>query len=32
MLSDELKQIVFRTIEALPEDLRMAITLRDLTV
>jgi len=30
MLSDELKQIVFRTIEALPEDLRMAITLREL--
>jgi len=29
-LSDELKQIVFRTIEALPEDLRMAITLREL--
>lgn len=30
MLSDELKQIVFRTIESLPEDLRMAITLREL--
>jgi RNA polymerase sigma-70 factor (ECF subfamily) len=30
MLSEELKQIVFRTIEALPEDLRMAITLREL--
>ncbi|BDH44871.1 ECF RNA polymerase sigma-E factor [Salmonella enterica subsp. enterica serovar Choleraesuis] len=30
MLSEELKQIVFRTIESLPEDLRMAITLREL--
>jgi RNA polymerase sigma-70 factor (ECF subfamily) len=30
MLSEELRQIVFRTIEALPEDLRMAITLREL--
>ena len=30
MLSEELRQIVFRTIECLPEDLRMAITLREL--
>ncbi|MDF7680179.1 RNA polymerase sigma factor RpoE [Enterobacteriaceae bacterium ESL0689] len=30
MLSEELKEIVFRTIAALPEDLRMAITLREL--
>lgn len=30
MLSEELKQVVFRTIEMLPEDLRMAITLREL--
>lgn len=30
MLSDELKKIVFRTIESLPEDLRMAITLREI--
>ena len=30
MLSEELRQIVFRTIELLPEDLRMAITLREL--
>ena len=30
MLSEELRQIVFRTIDALPEDLRMAITLREL--
>jgi RNA polymerase sigma-70 factor (ECF subfamily) len=30
MLSEELRQIVFRTIEGLPEDLRMAITLREL--
>ncbi|MBN6362748.1 MULTISPECIES: RNA polymerase sigma factor RpoE [Providencia] len=30
MLSDELKNVVFRTIESLPEDLRMAITLREL--
>lgn len=30
MLSDELKKIVFRTIESLPEDLRLAITLREL--
>ncbi|MDI7241133.1 RNA polymerase sigma factor RpoE [Providencia huaxiensis] len=30
MLSDELKKVVFRTIESLPEDLRMAITLREL--
>ncbi|MCW2255383.1 RNA polymerase sigma-70 factor (ECF subfamily) [Providencia alcalifaciens] len=30
MLSEELKKVVFRTIESLPEDLRMAITLREL--
>ena len=30
MLSDELKRIVFSTIEALPEDLKMAITLREI--
>ncbi|EFL92144.1 RNA polymerase sigma 24 (sigma E) factor [Candidatus Regiella insecticola LSR1] len=30
MLSDELRQIVFQTIAILPEDLRMAITLREL--
>ena len=30
MLSDELKKVVFKTIESLPEDLRMAITLREL--
>ncbi|WP_369310628.1 RNA polymerase sigma factor RpoE [Providencia rettgeri] len=30
MLSDELKNVVFKTIESLPEDLRMAITLREL--
>ena len=30
MLSEELRQIVFRTIESRPEDLRMAITLREL--
>ncbi|MCX8958115.1 RNA polymerase sigma factor RpoE [Erwinia psidii] len=30
MLSEELKQMVFRTIETLPDDLRMAITLREL--
>jgi len=30
MLSEELRQIVFRTIESLPDDLRMAITLREL--
>ncbi len=30
MLSEELKQIVFHTIETLPEDLRMAITLREI--
>lgn len=30
MLSAELRRIVFRTIESLPEDLRMAITLREL--
>lgn len=30
MLSEELRKVVFRTIESLPEDLRMAITLREL--
>ncbi|MEY4474963.1 MAG: polymerase sigma factor RpoE [Pseudomonadota bacterium] len=30
MLSEELRQVVFKTIESLPEDLRMAITLREL--
>ena len=30
MLSEELKKVVFRTIESLPEDLRTAITLREL--
>lgn len=30
MLSDELKRIVFQTIESLPEDLRTAITLREI--
>lgn len=30
MLSKELKKVVFRTIESLPEDLRLAITLREL--
>ncbi|KLN95818.1 RNA polymerase sigma factor RpoE [Moellerella wisconsensis] len=30
MLSEELKRVVFKTIESLPEDLRMAITLREL--
>jgi RNA polymerase sigma-70 factor (ECF subfamily) len=30
MLSEELRQIVFRTIESLPEELRMAIILREL--
>ncbi len=30
MLSEELRQVVFRTIESLPEDLRIAITLREL--
>lgn len=30
MLSDELKRIVFQTMESLPEDLRMAISLREL--
>lgn len=30
MLSEELRQVVFRTIESLPEELRMAITLREL--
>ncbi|WP_159565178.1 RNA polymerase sigma factor RpoE [Budvicia diplopodorum] len=30
MLSDELKKIVFGTIEALPEDLKTAITLREI--
>lgn len=30
MLSEELKQVIFRTIESLPEELRVAITLREL--
>lgn len=30
LLSDELKQVVFTTLENLPEDLRTAITLREL--
>ncbi|KKA45426.1 MULTISPECIES: RNA polymerase sigma factor RpoE [Salinivibrio] len=30
MLSDELRQVVFSTIETLPDDLRTAITLREL--
>lgn len=30
MLSEELKKVVFRTIESLPEDLRLVITLREL--
>ncbi|HGJ5877161.1 MAG TPA: RNA polymerase sigma factor RpoE [Arsenophonus sp.] len=30
MLSEELRKIVFRTIESLPEDLRLAITFREL--
>jgi len=30
MLSDELKRVVFKTIESLPEELRMAISLREL--
>lgn len=30
MLSEELRQIVFRTIDSLPEELRVAITLREL--
>ncbi|WP_108649409.1 RNA polymerase sigma factor RpoE [Dongshaea marina] len=30
LLSDEIKQVVFDTIESLPEELRMAITLREL--
>ena len=30
MLSEELRKVVFKTIESLPEDLRMAITLREL--
>lgn len=30
MLSDELKRVVFSTIEALPDDLKTAITLREL--
>lgn len=30
MLSEELKRVVFQTIESLPEDLRMAISLREL--
>ncbi|TKB55305.1 RNA polymerase sigma factor RpoE [Ferrimonas aestuarii] len=30
LLSDEIKQVVFSTIESLPEELRVAITLREL--
>lgn len=30
MLSDEIKAVVFETLESLPEELRMAITLREL--
>lgn len=30
LLSDEIKTVIFKTIEALPEDLRMAITLREI--
>nr|AIK26831.1 RNA polymerase sigma factor E [Proteus mirabilis] len=30
MLSEELQRVVFQTIESLPEDLRVAITLREL--
>ncbi len=30
MLSEELRQVVFSTIETLPDDLRTAITLREL--
>ena len=30
MLSDELKRVVFETIESLPEELKRAITLREL--
>jgi len=30
MLSDEIQQVVFETIEALPDDLKVAITLREL--
>lgn len=30
MLSDELRKVVFNTIESLPEDLKVAITLREL--
>jgi RNA polymerase sigma-70 factor (ECF subfamily) len=30
MLSEELKRVVFQTMESLPEDLRMAISLREL--
>lgn len=30
LLSDEIRQVVFNTIEGLPEELRMAITLREL--
>ncbi|WIF71096.1 RNA polymerase sigma factor RpoE [Proteus vulgaris] len=30
MLSEELRRVVFHTIESLPEDLRVAITLREL--
>ena len=30
MLSNEIKKILFETIEKLPEDLKMAITLREI--
>lgn len=30
MLSDEIKKVVFETLETLPEELRMAISLREL--
>lgn len=30
MLSEELRAVVFRTIDSLPEDLKTAITLREL--
>ncbi|MFB2642398.1 RNA polymerase sigma factor RpoE [Shewanella bicestrii] len=30
MLSDEIKKVVFKTLETLPEELRMAISLREL--
>ncbi|MGL6012269.1 MAG: sigma-70 family RNA polymerase sigma factor, partial [Shewanella oncorhynchi] len=30
MLSDEIKKVIFDTLETLPEELRMAISLREL--